>query len=130
MSEMAMTADHVIVVGRGRLLRDQPMADFIENAAVESVRVRTPALDQLTHLLEQDGATVTRTDGALVVEGLSSDHIGTVAAHAQITLLELSPRSGSLEDAYLALTRGAVDHGSGVEAHDDQHDLHAGQGVA
>jgi ABC-2 type transport system ATP-binding protein len=130
MSEMAMTADHVVVIGKGRLLRDQPMADFIENASVESVRVRTPALDDMVQLVEREGATVVRHDDALTVEGLSSDRIGTLSAQAQITLLELSPRSPSLEDAYLALTRGVVDYNSDEAEAGDRDMLEAGQGIA
>ena len=122
MSEMAVTADHVIVVGRGQLLRDQPMADFIQEASVDSVRVRTPDRDRLATLLRGTGAQVTEPDpdpragasehpaDALDVQGATSRQIGTAAGEAGITLWELSPRSGSLEDAYLALTRDSLDH--------------------
>ncbi|CAN5417755.1 ABC transporter ATP-binding protein [soil metagenome] len=110
MGEMAMTADQVIVVGQGRLLRDQPMADFINEAAVETVRVRATEIGRLAQVVERSGEASLSLDGeVLTVEGLSSDHIGTLAARAQITLLELSPQSASLEDAYLALTRASVD---------------------
>ncbi len=110
MGEMAVTADHVIVVGKGRLLRDQPMADFIDDASVETVRVRASRIGQLARLVEESGATVTMNGEVLTAEGLSSDQIGTLAAQAQITVLELSPQSASLEDAYLALTRDSVDY--------------------
>jgi ABC-2 type transport system ATP-binding protein len=110
MSEMAVTADHVIVVGKGRLLRDQAMADFISEASVESVRVRTPERDRLAEQLRTRGATVTPTDSeGLVVENASSEEVGTIAGRAGITLWELAPQAGSLEDAYLALTRDALD---------------------
>ncbi|WP_460819272.1 ABC transporter ATP-binding protein [Nocardioides korecus] len=120
MSEMAVTADHVIVVGQGKLLRDQPMADFIREASVDSVRVRTPERDHLAGLLRRAGGTVTDpapgaaaaddpTSDAFDVQGLSSQQIGTVAGEAGLTLWELSPRSGSLEDAYLALTHDSLD---------------------
>jgi ABC-2 type transport system ATP-binding protein len=109
MGEMAVTADHVIVVGKGRLLRDQPMADFIDDASVETVRVRASRIGQLARLVEESGAKVTMNGEVLTAEGVSSDHIGTLAAQAQITVLELSPQSASLEDAYLALTRDSVD---------------------
>jgi ABC-2 type transport system ATP-binding protein len=109
MGEMAVTADHVIVVGKGRLLRDQPMAEFIDQAAVETVRVRASEIARLARLVEQAGASPTLDGEVLTVEGLASDHIGTLAAQAQITVLELSPQSASLEDAYLALTRASVD---------------------
>jgi ABC-2 type transport system ATP-binding protein len=109
MGEMAVTADHVIVVGKGHLLRDQPMADFIDEARVETVRVRASSIGQLARLAEGAGAVVELVGEAMTVEGLSSDHIGTLAARAQITVFELSPQSASLEDAYLALTRDSVD---------------------
>lgn len=111
MSEMAVTADHVIVVGKGRLLRDQPMAAFIDDASMELVRVRSPQAGQLAQLLNRPGvSTALDADDVLTVEGLSSDEIGTVAAQAAVTLFELSPRAASLEDAYLALTRDSVDY--------------------
>jgi ABC-2 type transport system ATP-binding protein len=105
MSEMAMTAEHVIVIGQGRLLRDQPMADFIREAAVSSVRVLSPEGDRLAEQLKNAGATVTvdatDTDGTLTVEGVTGRDVGTLAAQAGITLWELASQSGSLEDAYL-----------------------------
>ncbi|MCW2849977.1 MAG: transporter related [Marmoricola sp.] len=110
MSEMAVTADHVIVVGRGRLLRDQAMADFIREASVESVRVRTPEQDRLAEHLRNAGATVTFAGAeGFTVQGATSKEVGTLAGQAGITLWELSPQAGSLEDAYLALTRENLD---------------------
>lgn len=127
MSEMAMTAEHVIVIGKGRLLRDQPMADFIREASVESIRVVSPDGQRLAEQLRNAGATVTasstdpdvtaasggRVDDAgesLTVTGATSREVGTIAAQAGITLWELAPRAGSLEDAYLALTRDSLDY--------------------
>ena len=110
MSEMALTADHVIVVGRGRLLRDQSMAEFIAAAAAEVVRVRSPQARELADLLAGEGVTVRDTaDGVLEVEGLPSDRIGTVAASAQITLYELMTLDASLEEAYMSLTEDSID---------------------
>src|SRR6478752_4113755 len=127
MSEMAVTADHVIVVGKGRLLRDEPMADFIDEAYNETVRVLSPDGQRLAEQLRNAGATVTmnsadpagteasgaRVDGrieSLTVTGATSREVGTLAAQAGITLWELAPRAGSLEDAYLALTRDSLDY--------------------
>lgn len=119
MSEMAMTADHVIVVGRGRLLRDQTMTTFIDEATVASVRVLTPDPGRLTQLVRRrPGATVEADEQgeqleagpALTVTGMTSRDIGDLAAQAGITLWELTPVIGSLEDAYLALTRDVVEH--------------------
>ena len=118
MGEMALTADHVIVVGQGRLLRDQPMAEFIDQAAVETVRVRASEIGRLARLVEEADASLTLDGDVLTVEGLSSDRIGTLAAQAEITGLELSPQSASLEDAYLALTHTSVDFRT--DDHDDR----------
>ena len=112
MSEMAVTAEHVIVIGKGRLLRDQPMADFIREASVESIRVVSPEAERLAEQLRNAGATVTvnTADESLTVSGTTSREVGTLAARAGITLWELAPRAGSLEDAYLALTRDSLDY--------------------
>ena len=117
MSEMALTADHVIVVGKGRLLRDQPMADFIADASTDTVRVRSPQATELAHLLTTDGAVVTTGgDGTLDVSGRTSDEIGTVAAARGFTLFELSPQAASLEEAYMTLTEDSLDYRSGSAA--------------
>jgi ABC-2 type transport system ATP-binding protein len=110
MSEMALTADHVIVVGQGRLLRDQPMIEFIKQSAAAVVRVRSPHADRLAELLRNRAAVRNLDAGTLEVDGLSSDEIGTVAAGAGLTLFELSTQEASLEEAYMALTAGAIDY--------------------
>jgi ABC-2 type transport system ATP-binding protein len=112
MSEMAVTAERVIVVGQGRLLRDQSMADFIKEASTDVVRVRSPQASELGAVLAGVGDTrvVVRTTGpdALEVEGLSSDQIGTTAFRGGFTLFELAALEASLEDAYMALTADSV----------------------
>jgi ABC-2 type transport system ATP-binding protein len=113
MSEMALTADHVIVLGQGRLLRDSPMDRFIAEAATEVVRVRSPHAVVLSARLEQGGATVRHDGDALLVEGLTSDQIGTAAFEAGCALLELAPQGASLEEAYMALTAQSVDFSAG-----------------
>jgi ABC-2 type transport system ATP-binding protein len=124
MSEMALTADHVIVVGKGRLLRDQSMADFIADAATNVVRVRTPQAAELRQLVAGDRVIIRSTsEGVLEVEGLSSDEIGIAAAAARITLYELSTQSASLEEAYMALTADSVD----FRATSESTDLDAGR---
>jgi ABC-2 type transport system ATP-binding protein len=111
MSEMALTADHVIVVGRGRLLKDQAMEHFIADASADRVHVRAPRALELTDLLRAAGATVTTTDSAtLDVEHLAAELIGTIAADAGIALFQLTTQSASLEEAYMALTEDAVTH--------------------
>jgi ABC-2 type transport system ATP-binding protein len=109
MSEMAVTADHVIVVGKGRLLRDQPMAAFIADASTQAVRVRSPQAGRLTSLLAAEGAAVHSSEVDLLsVDGMSNEQIGMLAAAAGITLYELTPQAASLEEAYMALTADTV----------------------
>jgi ABC-2 type transport system ATP-binding protein len=115
MSEMALTADHVIVVGRGRLQLDQSMSEFIADASTDLVRVRSPQARQLAEILAAEGVTVRDVaDGVLEVNGLQSEKIGIAAAAAQITLYELAPQEASLEEAYLALTADSVDYRSSM----------------
>ena len=110
MSEMALTADRVIVIGRGRLLRDQSMTDFIASAGATVVRVRSPEAARLADILRQHATSIDEIDaGVLDVEGLTTDDIGIAAADAQITLYELATQAGSLEEAYMVLTEQAVD---------------------
>jgi ABC-2 type transport system ATP-binding protein len=110
MSEMAMTADHVIIVGKGKLLRDMPMAEFIAESAAPVVRVRSPEARRLAELVQRAASAVREpADGTLEVEGVSSDDIGRAAASAGITLFELAPVGASLEEAYMALTASSLD---------------------
>ena len=111
MSEMALTAEHLIVVGRGSLIRDVPVAEFIASASSNSVRVRTPDPIRLRALLTGDSVTVSSTtEGQLDVTGLTTDEIGLRAAAAGIALLELSPVQASLEQAFMELTADAVEY--------------------
>jgi ABC-2 type transport system ATP-binding protein len=120
MSEMALTADHVILVGKGRLLRDESMADFIAGASSDVVTVRSPEAGRLAELLVGEGVTVRNVaDQKLEVRGLTSDSIGMTAAGAGITLLELATHGASLEEAYMALTDESVDYRSTVEYTED-----------
>ena len=106
MSEMAQTAEHLIVVGRGRLLSDSSTADFIHHAGGESVRVRSPRAGELTGLLAGEGVTVTsEQSGLLDVRGLDAASIGDRALAAGIALHELTVVRPSLEDAFMTLTR-------------------------
>lgn len=111
MSEMAVTAEHLIVIGRGRLIADSSTADFIDRASDNSVRVRSPELARLRDLVSGPDVTITsHGDDALHVTGLSSDRIGQIAAQAAITLYELSPQQASLEQAFMELTQDAVEY--------------------
>ena len=110
MSEMAMTAQHLIVIGRGRLIADTGMEEFIAGAAPSVVRVRTTDPDALAARLRSQDVTVSPDgDGALAVSGLSTDEVGRVAGAAGITLLELTAQQASLEEAFMDLTRDAVE---------------------
>ncbi len=109
MSEMALTADHLVVIGRGRLIADDGLDAF--TAADGSVLVRTPAVPRLRSLLTGAGATVRRgPDGALTVHGLDASRIGDLAAAEGVPLHELRPVQVSLEDAYMALTQEAAEY--------------------
>jgi ABC-2 type transport system ATP-binding protein len=110
MNEMALTADHLIVIGRGRLIADTSVTHFLAGATT-TVRVRCSDPARLTAWLHGPDITVTTTDdGALSVTGLSTDQIGTAAATAGITVLELTTQHTSLEDAFVELTRDAVEY--------------------
>ncbi|MFE7438962.1 ABC transporter ATP-binding protein [Streptomyces chartreusis] len=110
MSEMELTADHLIVVGRGKLIADTTMKDFIEANSEREVLVRTPQAAQLRRMLSA-AVDVRIEDGdTLVVTGLDAAGIGSLAAAAGIELHELSPRQASLEKAFMELTRDAVEY--------------------
>jgi ABC-2 type transport system ATP-binding protein len=110
MSEMAMTADHIIVIGRGRIIADAPVADIIGRAAGTTVRVRTPGAATLAELVSGPGVTVTSSEpGLLEVTGSTAVAIGEAAAGAGLVLHELTPVQGSLEDAYMQLTAEDVE---------------------
>jgi ABC-2 type transport system ATP-binding protein len=113
MSEMAITAEHLVVIGRGRLIADTSVRDFVARSAGQAVTVRTPDPGRLVPRLEAAGATVVRTDdGALDVRGLEAPAVGDLAAAAGVALHELTPRSASLEEAFMALTHDAVEFGA------------------
>ena len=113
MSEMALTADHLIVIGRGRLLRDMPVRELIDESARPAVRVRSPQAADLAKRLTQEGwhSRVVETE-TLDVEAPSTDAVGHLAAAAGITILELTRGDASLEDAYMALTEGELEYGT------------------
>jgi ABC-2 type transport system ATP-binding protein len=110
MSEIAQTATHLIVIGRGELIADTGVAEFIASAAPPTVRVRSSDQRRLADLLRSPDVTVTTADGgALAVAGLPAAQIGAVAATAGITVLELAAEQTSLEDAFVDLTQDAVE---------------------
>ncbi|MDX6209829.1 MAG: type transport system ATP-binding protein [Frankiales bacterium] len=117
MSEMALTADHLIVVGQGRLLADASVEQILADSSRSFVIVRTPHAHRLDLLLRQAGATAEpEPDGAMRISGLPLAQVGELAAHNGITLHELSPRQASLEAAFFELTQDSVDYQSEVSA--------------
>jgi ABC-2 type transport system ATP-binding protein len=115
MSEMALTAHELVVIGRGRLIAAESMASF--TARVDSsVRVRTPQLDELAAALEQEGATLWRSGEALDVVGMPIEQVGSVAARVGAVLYELSPQRASLEDAFMHLTADTCEYTTALEA--------------
>ncbi|RKR92106.1 ABC-2 type transport system ATP-binding protein [Micromonospora pisi] len=111
MSEMALTAEHLVVVGRGRLIADVPMDGFCGLASATSVRVRSPQSHQLSELLAGPGVTISSGErGVLEVCGLSTEQIGDRAASAGLTLHELSLQQASLEEAFMELTHDSVEY--------------------
>jgi ABC-2 type transport system ATP-binding protein len=111
MSEMALTADRLVVVGRGRLIADGSVEDIVRRTSTGYVRVDTAEPERLRLLLVDRGADVsTRDDGTLAVAGVDARDVGTTAAAAGITLYELSPQSASLEEAFMELTRDAAEY--------------------
>jgi ABC-2 type transport system ATP-binding protein len=110
MSEMSQTAEHLIVIGRGKLLADVSTRDFIENSSTNAVRVRSPQAAQLERLLRADGVTAEQSDNVLLLHGVTTDHVGDVAAANQLTIHELFEERASLEAAFMEMTRDSVDY--------------------
>jgi ABC-2 type transport system ATP-binding protein len=111
MSEMAQTADHIIVLGRGRILADAPVGEILAGATRNAVRVRTPQPDALANAIASADVTITGVEAQLLeVSGLTAAQVGEAAAHAGVVLHELTPISASLEEAYLELTQDEVEY--------------------
>ncbi|MGY0069818.1 ABC transporter ATP-binding protein [Streptomyces sp. QTS137] len=115
MSEMALTADHLVVIGQGRLLADTSMADFIARNSRAYVRIRSPQRERLLDVLHEAGLTAVESGGALEVDGAGAERIGELAARHQLVLHELSPQRASLEEAFMRLTAESVEY----HAHSD-----------
>src|SRR3954471_3161611 len=115
MSEMALTADHLIVIGRGKLIADTSVDDFVARASAKVVLVRSPELQRLRTLLQGPGVTFEGERGSLEVHGLTAEQIGDAAAEHGIAIHELTPQQASLEEAFMSLTREAVEFGAPAE---------------
>lgn len=120
MSEMAQTAEHLVVVGRGRLIADTTVAEIVEQASRDAmVLVYADQPDALAQALRRDRATVApRPDTGLEVRGLSGPEIGAIALRSQIVLHELTPQRASLEQAFMSLTGGSVEYHAGTPVPD------------
>ncbi|CCH35645.1 ABC transporter ATP-binding protein [Actinosynnema sp. NPDC047251] len=111
LSEMALTATDLVVIGRGKLISQSSTEEFVERSTENTVKVRSPHADKLGALLVDKGFTVREdADTSLTVSGASSDQIGDIAASAGVVLHELSPHRGSLEEAFMQLTGDSVEY--------------------
>ncbi|WP_217241448.1 ABC transporter ATP-binding protein [Streptomyces sp. AC555_RSS877] len=116
MSEMALTAEHLVIIGRGRLLADTTVADFVRQSGAGTVKVLTPEAETLLRLLSAPGVDlITPAPGTLEVRGTDAEHIGRTAAAHGIPLFELTPNTASLEEAFMDLTRDAVEFTATLE---------------
>jgi ABC-2 type transport system ATP-binding protein len=117
MSEMESTADHLIVIGRGKLIADCSMSEFIARSSGAAVRVRTPMADDLIKYVTAEGATATTAtddDGAIEVRGMTAEAVGDIAFEQAIRLHELTTVHASLEEAFMELTASSVEYHAGV----------------
>jgi ABC-2 type transport system ATP-binding protein len=116
MTEMALTADHLIVIGRGKLIADTSVDDFVARASQKVVVVRSPELEHLREALAGSGVSFEAAErGALEVHGLTAEQVGDAAAAAGIALHELTPQQASLEEAFMNLTRDELEFAAELE---------------
>jgi ABC-2 type transport system ATP-binding protein len=117
MSEMAQTADQLLVIGRGRIIAAGPVQDVIDSVTGTTVRVRTPRAAELAELVRADGVAVTSPEpGTLDLRGIAAEDVGELALAHGLVLHELSPRGATLEEAYMSLTQDAVEYRSDAPA--------------
>lgn len=111
LSEMALMADHLVVIGQGRFIDEGSVSEFVARYTKTWVRIRSPQLDHLVGILRAEGADAVAADGgAADVRGMSAAEVGELAARHGVVLHELSPQAGSLEDAFLELTRATQEY--------------------
>jgi ABC-2 type transport system ATP-binding protein len=112
MNEMALTADHVVVIGRGRLIAETPIAEFTAKNSNSYIRVRSPQLNELWVALEEAGASVSFEEenrSSISVRGMNQETIGQIAWQQSIMLHELAPQAASLEEAFVESTEGTIE---------------------
>jgi ABC-2 type transport system ATP-binding protein len=117
LSEMAVTAEDLVVIGRGRLISQGSTAEFIQQAGEAAVRVRSPQLDTLRLALLDKGFEPEVTDGQLMVAGVTTDQVGDIAAANNVVLHELSAQAGSLEQAFMRMTGDSVEYQTPAAGH-------------
>ncbi len=110
MSEMEATADHIIVIGRGRLIADTSIEEFTQRSTSSHIRVVSPDAASFAPILQRAGATIGEDEGALIVTGVEAALVGKLAAFHRVELHELSPRRASLEAAFMELTEGSQEY--------------------
>ena len=111
MSEMALTAEHLVVIGKGRLIADESVQSFIDRVRPRGVTVRSPQVAELRDLVADGGGTLVALEGgAFEVRGLTAERIGDAAAARRVSLHELTTVRASLEEAFMELTAGAVEY--------------------
>ncbi|MBK1787438.1 ABC transporter ATP-binding protein [Prauserella cavernicola] len=115
LSEMALTASELVVIGRGKLISQSTTDEFVARASDDAVRVRSPHLQRLRGALTDAGATVHEVDDAIIVSGMDSANIGETAAAHNVVLHELSPQQGSLEQAFMQITGDSVQYHSDLD---------------
>ncbi|MCG3749600.1 ABC transporter ATP-binding protein [Amycolatopsis sp. Poz14] len=120
LSEMALTATDLVVIGKGQLIAQSTTEEFVARAAENTVKVRSPQLPALRQQLISASAQVTDSGEALIVSGMDSSKIGEIAASANLVLHELSPQTGSLEQAFMQITGDSVEYHTGLEAEAQQ----------
>jgi ABC-2 type transport system ATP-binding protein len=128
MSEMENTADHLLVIGRGRLISDCTVPEFIAANSRQSVRVRTPEPAALSRVVAAAGGTVHEDgDGLMVVHGLGVSQVGDLAFENSVRLHELAPAQASLEQAFMELTASSVQFHAGVPTERELQTANAGE---
>ncbi|SDX29129.1 ABC-2 type transport system ATP-binding protein [Amycolatopsis xylanica] len=115
LSEMALTASQLIVIGKGQLISQSSTEEFVARASENTVKVRSPQLPQLRQALAGASASIVDEPSALIVSGLDSAKIGELAANNGLVLHELSPQTGSLEQAFMQITGDSVEYHTGLE---------------
>jgi ABC-2 type transport system ATP-binding protein len=117
MNEMAVTAEHLIVIGRGKVIADSSTKEFIERSSERSVLVKSPDARRLAEVLAVEGAAVSEVNGGLTVRHLEAARIGELAAREHLILHELTPQRASLEAAFMELTRDSLEYGEHGPVH-------------